>query len=447
MPSLHRRRFLTFGASAAVVALAGCAGTENASPYTDWLPAPDDSMLTAYLNLGLSEQTSKITPLLPLFLPSTNSSEEGRLVPDLSALDQVDEPLLRFPLQTGGRVISFSTLSLAAAGLGYLIDPETPKVGVTELFLANDTVVGTGEIDVSKADASLRAGDEDFLGEVRFEAVDDSGDYTVYQPTADLTGTVAVSDSAVLVADTRSQVQTAIETRHGNHSRATASNDTLQWLFEHAGAGDILVGWLGSVELGDFTWGDREPDLAIDAVSAESDVLSSVQFQPDTREITAEFALQESDVGDTAPSRLASQLGTSGDGSSLSIDGEQVSATATYTEDAIDVDFVEPATPTQTPTVPRGEDLPQKVAAAVPENAFSFSYTEDKGVVRVTFVKEFEADKVTVRAVNSGSETSSTTPEALAYLSVYLGSGSDEVVVIVTVDGVSGAVAREQFPR
>jgi hypothetical protein len=131
---------------------------------------------------------------------------------------------------------------------------------------------------------------------------------------------------------------------------------------------------------------------------------------------------------------------------SISIDGDRLSAEATYQEDVVNVDFVERQTPTQTPTIPDGEDVPQKVAEAVPENAFSFSYKEDKGIVRVNFDKEVEADKVTVRAVNSDSETSSTTPEALTYLTVYLGSGSDEVVVIVTVDGSSGEVARKQFP-
>jgi hypothetical protein len=56
-----------------------------------------------------------------------------------------------------------------------------------------------------------------------------------------------------------------------------------------------------------------------------------------------------------------------------------------------------------------------------------------------------DADEVTVRAVEADSETSTTTPGAVSSLTVYVASGGDEVVVTATVEGVTGAVAREEF--
>jgi len=446
MTDLDRRQFLGFGAASLAVALGGCSGLAGSdSSFTDWVPASGAGTLTAYVDFTVAQKSSKIDPILPLFLPGGNVSSSADLVPDLSALDEVDEPLLRLPLQTGGQVIGVSTLLFAASGLSYLVAPSAPAEGVTELFRANHTVIGTGDIDVQRANEALRTGDSDFLGEVEFEAVTDYGGYTVYTPTADVEGAVAVNEGAVLLAERQSQLQTVIDTRGGTAERAVDSSATFEWLFEVAGSADMLVGWLAPVQLEGFYWGPLEADPASDIVTQDKDVLSSVTFSPETQEIAATLALHDEDMGMLSSSELESQLMV--DEREITVDEEldRVSATTTYTDEALDLQFVEPTDPPPETTAPGGDDLPPPVAEAVPANAFEFEFNEDTGVVRVNFVKEFEADRVTIRAVGTESEASTTTPRPVSFLSVYIAEGGDEVVVTVTVDGVTGEVARKSF--
>lgn len=446
MIPIDRRQFLGLGATTAALALAGCSESTDTSPsYTDWIPTQNEAALTAYIDFNVAKKTSKIDPILPLFLPASDVSTSTELVPNVSELDRIDEPLLRLPLQTGGRVIGVSALWLAASGLSYLIAPGNPAQGVTELFRANNTAVGTGDIDTDRADESLREGREDFLGKIKFEVLREDDEYTIYTPTTDVEGIVAVSESAVLMSDSQTELKTVIETKRREHDRAVQTSDAFEWLFDAAGSADMLVGWLGPVALEEFYWGEMEADPATDVVTQEKDVLSSVTFAPETREVTANLALNNSDGATISSSALATQLGIDRDAVSFADEDGRVSATTTYTDDELDIQFVEPTETPRTTTAPAGEDLPQEVAAAVPEDAFEFEYKEDEGVVRVNFVKEFEADKVTVQAVESRSEASTTTPEPISYLNVYLAAGGDEVVVTVTVDGVTGEVARRSF--
>ncbi|MFD1588190.1 hypothetical protein ACFR9U_14505 [Halorientalis brevis] len=446
MPPCNRRRFLTLGTTTVATALAGCWGTTDSLTYADWIPATDGSILTAYLDLTISQKSSQIDPLLPLFLPSKDSSSATGVAPDFSALNQIDEPLLRLPLQTGGQLIGVSGLSLTASGLSYLVDPTQPTEGVTELFRVNDTVVGTGTIDVSKADESLRAGREDFLGEMKYDVVSEGGNYTIYQPTLDVTGAVAVSESAVLVSDSQRKVQTVIETWQGTHDRAVEENDTVKWLFDTIRSGDMVVGWLGPVHLQDFYWERMDAEPATEIVSQKDDVLSSVTFSPEGRRITAELALQDDGIASLTERQLQTKLGISGTETEMAIDGTRLSATTSYTDDDLDIEYFERTEPTPETTETPQKSPSEAAADAIPDNAFEFSHDEDKGTVRVTFAKKFDADKVTVKAVESDSEASTTTPDPVSYLNVYLAPDGDEVVVTVTVDGETFEVARKVFP-
>jgi hypothetical protein len=119
-----------------------------------------------------------------------------------------------------------------------------------------------------------------------------------------------------------------------------------------------------------------------------------------------------------------------------------VTASATYTEETVDLDFVADETATETSTVPGEASLPASVARAVPEDAFAFTFLEDDALVRVEFTAAFDAETVTLRAVESGYESSTTTPGPVQSLNVYVDPEGDTVTVTVTVDGVSGVVAR-----
>jgi hypothetical protein len=452
--AVTRRQVLALAASGTAGALAGCVGpgdgAEDAA-WTDWLPDARDQVRTAYIDLAVSREVSTVDPLLPLVLPSDGDDDErAAYVPQLSALDEVDDPLLQLPLQTGVQIIAVSTLSLAFAGLGDLVDPATPDDGVTELFLANDTVVGTGTVDAEAAGEALRAGSAGAFGEVRFERVAEDGEYGVYEPVAGEEGVVAVSEDGVVVGDARQEVQQVLDATRGDAERAVES-DGFGALFEAAGAGggDVLVGWEAPVDFSEFAWGDSAVEPAGDLVSAsDDDVVASVSFSPGSGEVAAGLALRSPALDDDdARARLRAELGAASGDSSVSFDGGVASASATYPTDVLDVDFV--AQPTTTPeqtTAPGGDDLPPEVDAAVPDDAFEFVYRPEQGTVRVNFRESIEADSVTIRALEAESETSTSTPEGLTYLTVFVDTEGDVVVVEVTVDGVTGEVAREEIP-
>jgi hypothetical protein len=441
---VNRRRFLGLGAAAAALALAGCAGTRSDATHAAWLPAGEEGVHTAYIDLTLSERTSTIDPLLPLVVPPAEP-DRAELVPDIPSFDRIDDPLIGFPLRTAGQIVGVSALSLAFAGLGDLVDLEDPTRGVTELFVANDAVVGTGDIDVASAEAALRSGTRGPVGENEFERVGEVGGYTYYEPAGDVSGSVAVSESAVLAGDTRAGVQAVIDARNGDGSRAVEENAVFDWLFETAGGGDVAVGWVGTVDLDGFYWGDRGPTEQSGLVSEADSVAASVTFAPDRDEVTAEFALRQPGLSPSRVDRLERRLGTSSDETSLSAGEDRVSVTGTYAAGPLDIDFVEPQT-TRTTTVPGGADVPRAVETAVPPDAFGFEYTAATDRVRVNFRREFGAAEVTVRARESGHETSTTTPVGVTYLTVGVDPAGDEVVVIVTVDGESGVVARTTVP-
>jgi hypothetical protein len=86
------------------------------------------------------------------------------------------------------------------------------------------------------------------------------------------------------------------------------------------------------------------------------------------------------------------------------------------------------------------------VAAVVSEDAFEFNYDAEQNSVRVDFIEDFEADRVTVRTLQSESSRSSTTPGPISSMTVYVHPDGDTVVVTVTVDGTTGEVVRREFP-
>lgn len=449
MRRVTRRRLLELGAAGTVAALGGClgGGGDGEPTYTDWIPASDGRLRVAYADLAVSRDASSIDPLLPLALPSDGGSEPAQFAPQLSGVDDLTDPMLGLPLRTGRSILAAAALSIAVAGLEALVDPAA-STGITELYFVDETAVGTGEIDTERAHESLRAGTEGPFGELRFEVVDDGGEYTTYEPAGEPTAAVAVSDSAVLVADTRERVRAVADAHSGDRTRAVEADGDVEWLFDAAGAGDLVVGWEGPARLEDVTWGDGEtgPAAEVDPVLQRSDVVSTVTFSPEDGEVTAGFALRNPDLGAAAGDRLAARLGESGEDRSVTREDDRLSATATYADDVLDVELVENDRTTRQTTVPGGDDVPPAVASAVPEGAFEFSYDEDKRVLRVNFVEEFEADRVTVTAVESGNEASTSTPGPVTYLSVFVGAEDDVVVVTATVDGETGVVARWELP-
>lgn len=442
MPSLTRRRFVAGSLAAAATTLAGCTSppTDGPEPYAEWLPAKPSGTVTAYIDFTLSEETSQINPVLPLVVPSgSQGGSGGNLAPTLSSLEDIDDPLLTFPLKTGGRVLAGGIITLAVVGLGDLVDPSQPASGMTEVFFADGTTVGMGDLDPEAVGERLRTGPE----QSRFESVGESGDFTRYEFVEGDDGFAAVSETTVVVANSRERVERVLATHRGDREDAAAADETFASLLDATDTGHVLVGWDGPVDLGQFTLGTGGVESAEGVVAESDDVVSSVRFDPDDGELTANLALSAADGVDE--SRFDERLGSASADRSLSVDGNRVTASGTYTEETVDLDFVANEDPATT-TVPSGDDVPPKVAKAVPDDTFEFTFVPEEERVRVDFTAEFEADEVALKAVESGYETSTTTPAPIEYMNVSVDPDSDTVLVVVTVDDASGVVARHEVP-
>jgi hypothetical protein len=349
MDKLGRRRFLAVGLSTTAASIAGCIapGSRDSGAYS-WFPAQSSGTATAYLDYTLSEDTHQINPVLPLILPSNEQDNNGdALASPLSNVDDIPDPLLTFPLEAGGRFLGTAALSLANIGLGQLVDPARPTEGVTELFFANGVTVGMGDIDPSDVSKTLQTGPD----QSRFESVGEDGAYTLYRQQSDDDGFAAVSESAVLVAESRTQLEAVLDTRRGNRENVAEADDTFSNLIDTTDKGHILVGWGAPISLAQFSIGDEPVEPTTTFISADDDVVSSATFEPESGQITTDLAISTADS--VTQDRLDERLGSASADYSLSTDGNQVTASGRYTESTVNINFAADRTASTRPTVSR----------------------------------------------------------------------------------------------
>jgi hypothetical protein len=450
---IDRRRFLELLGCTAAVGTAGClesGGSDSPAP-TDWAPAGADGLTFGYLTLDITETTETdsgaVLQPLPVTYPHSlaETGEERRVRYADETLKNPDDPLLALPVQTGGVLILGIAIALGIPGLGYLADPESDAT-VRDVLRIDETVLALGDIDVERAQSNLEAGGSGpHLGQ-SYEETEEYGEFRLYEPTeavdGDAPGIVAVSPSAALVAGTRDTAVTVIDTAGGDHERAIEESKRFAWLRDAVGDGDLMVGWYGSVDVDGLQFDESGDEMLHDVFRGSDDVLGTLTFAPDENEVTAEIALRNDDLTQRGD-RLQEALGTAADEQSLTVEDDRVTGTATYE----DITF-EPADPESEDEPPTGDDVPEEVAEAVPEDAFSFEYDEEQAAVRVEIAKSFEADEIKAEAVNTDSEVAieGTEMRSGSWVNIYVDPDGDTVRVIVTVDGVSGVVATRDVP-
>ncbi|QSG04998.1 hypothetical protein [Halapricum desulfuricans] len=441
MIELTRRRLLEAGTAATALSVAGCLQSPESGPNTGWFPAGRGRRTMAYLDFGLTQSVSDVDPTIPLFLPSETEGGPTEFVPRLPSADELSDPLVRFPLEAGGQVIAVGILQLAATGLGDLVDPERSGRGITDLFVVDETVIGAGDIDVGRAAESLRSGTDGAFGEVRFTSTGDHDGYTLYESDLEDSVVVALGEDAVVAAGTAADVRTVLETRAGENDRLAATHDTAGWLFDTAGLGNLSVGWINAIDLEEYYWDDQSVSRAAETLGEHEHALATLSFAPERDEVTADIAIADPDFEASVTDRIESRFGSAAVEASTSVDGDRLTVTGTYTDDAIDVEFDERGR-TETPAAPSGEDVPEPVREAVEGGEFTFEHQPENSLVRVNFEGDIDADEVTIRARPSGLESSMSPADSIRYLNVMVESDDREVIVIVTVDDSSGVVAR-----
>lgn len=443
MFEVDRRRFLELGTAGTAAAFAGCLGSDSLPAYTEWVPAADAGVVYAGVEMErVAADNGGQSFQLPFAFPDFGGGNQQQYEADLQGLEDPDDPLLALTTRTVGGLLAGAVIGIGRLGLGTLVDPDDPDDSVERVHAINGTAVVTGEIGAERVERRLESGGSDRPGDIRLEPVEETGGYRLYEAVPDgeqLWG--AVGEGNVLAAQHRSELLGVIESHLGETDRAVESSGPFEWLADTAGEGYLTVGWSGADDITEFHFGDvTEP--VHDVFTAEQHLLASVTFSPADSEMTVDLGMQAPAAGQRRE-QLASAFRGADDEFSSSRSGSELSVTATYDGDTVEFDAVDEDGLEQ---LPEGEDLPAEVDAAVPDSAFEFSYNPDTESVRVEFVEEIDADTVRLQAIESGYELSTTTPSAGMWVEVQVEPTGDEVVAVVTVDGKSGIVAREQFP-
>jgi hypothetical protein len=289
----------------------------------------------ASLDYTLSAESSRINPVLPLILPGDGqTADDTGLETPLSNVDEIRDPLLRFPFQTGGSIIGAGALSLALIGLGKLADPARSTEDVTELVISNQATIGKGDLDTDHVDELLKTGPE----RTQFDVVGERDEFTLYGSGPEIDAFVAVSETSVVVADSRKQVTAVLDARYGDRTHIGAGDNTFASLLNTTNSGHVQVGWEPPIDLDQHTIVADDDASPSSVISTDDSVVSSVSFHPGDNEVTADLTLDAADR--VAPTPVENQLGAASSERSLSIENYRVAASATYPASRLALEFV-----------------------------------------------------------------------------------------------------------
>lgn len=336
---LTRRQALQLGGVATVVAVAGCLGdddtTGDAPAYAGSVPAIDDEVVIIYIDIeGLDE------------LEDEFDDEDDQLPGDDDEFDEED-PLLVLPLASAFVFLFVAGFAFMGTGLDGLLDEEQDdemETSASEMYLANDALVVGGTIDTDEVHDALTDVPEDDFMAVQYEQVDETGGYAFYEPTDGGTERVlAVSDDKILLGDTRAEIDPVVETDAGDREPAVEEYDTFEWLLSTASEAHMaFAGYspdgFDEDDPGEFDEDQLEEDEEFEEFEGANGIASSLTFGDS--EIDATLAAEFDDLSDETRADIEELLDTEtadlAEDYSVEFDGDRVTISATYAEDALD---------------------------------------------------------------------------------------------------------------
>ena len=361
----HSRRRFLLGVGATTAALAGCINGDDDSDdpadddqphpepdYARWLP-DEEWLYLGYVDLDVE--------------PAQDGVE-------IAVDEEVEDPLVTFPLTAGSTTIGLFSISLGVANLFELLeDDEAFESEASSLLVVNGTLVIEGTFDTDELHERLEDG---------FTTYEQDGTihgYDRYKPVEvpeEFEGApeVAISEDAVLVGEETDRLERIVATGDGERESATET-DTVEWLAGQVGAGDVAFGHIGQVPEAEFDMAELfgengfEGELLFQPADGE-DVLASVAFEQDQETAQARFGLVADELDEETRETVDTEFGTRGEETTIDIDDDRVSATAVYDVDAITVETDEP----------QREDLSEAEATElVPPDALSYRYEPPVG--------------------------------------------------------------------
>lgn len=331
-----RRQFL-LGLGVATAGMAGCLSSGDSKadpsptdeptagsfdvtselPYGEWLTAADDGLFFAYASLAD----------LPL-----QGGSDGRLD------ESLEDPLVAYPLLMNQIAVGLGQLQLSFAGLTRAIDPEsTSDSTVREVTVVNKTVVAEGTFVTDKLDRLLTDPTDETWG-IAYEKSDIIDGYDQYEPAKipesfdDDPPVVALTDEIIVVSPETDRLEQIVAGENGTQSRIYETDATVAQLLAQAGAGDLVVGEIGSSNDGSFDIRDafdREPQFE---PRSSEDVVAALEFGPNGDSLEARFALAADDLKKNRREGIKTAFGTAAvdDSGSITVNGDYITASGTY---------------------------------------------------------------------------------------------------------------------
>ncbi len=296
--------------------------------YSRWM-TPDEagSIAFAYLDWARIEALA------------TGGSRDPEAVEEDESDAVRNDPMHAYPmvgLETVVLVLGQAVTRYGLAGLVGAGDPGRPDELASKaerILVTPDVLVAEGTILPGEIGDRLTR-DPVTAAPTGMERADDIGAYDVY---TDDEIAVAVADDGVLFelgsggpAGSTTTLESAIDARHGDVDRAVDVSESVAWLTGTAGHGHVAVGTYrdpGAVvdEPGE---GGGANDTNVEALADATGLVSSITYEDvETANGSLAAIVPEPDVG-----ALEASVGSSADERSIDVDGELVSATASWAD-------------------------------------------------------------------------------------------------------------------
>lgn len=253
---------------------------------------------------------------------------------------QEDEPLISQDLlietpAIGLFIFGFLSLELATTGLGELATISSTadfESTVTEVYLVNDTLVLSGDIDRAEISETLQTVREGTFQQP-FTKVDTVSGFALYQPeSASDTEpeTYAVGEDTIIRGDTRVGVERMIEAVNGAVSSTAETYDDFAWALSAAGHGDVVLGGYNSEGFNTGSDENQTTEGPLSDIEAPvPGMVSSMTFESDGVAAETAFVFQETPDSEVR-SRIHAALGGQADEVTYTYDGRYMLLTGSY---------------------------------------------------------------------------------------------------------------------
>ena len=311
--AVTRRRALQAGVAGLGIALAGCLGDDDTDGIGGSGEIPD---YASFVPLAPHEDTDEeFASAIALDVEAFDelADEEADSDPGEGEDELPEDPLIAIPVSGAASILLFALFGLGTTGLDGLVDEDEREAfdsEVGQMLLSGGGLALTGEFVRDEIDETLTTVPEDDLFGIEFERVDERSGYEIYEPAQsdpDDSTQVAVGETELFVGgEDPEALETTLDTAVGDQAPAHEQFDSFEWLLRTAGGGAM-------------TFTTYTPDTTLDELEDEDDE-------------------GEEDLDDELFDDFDELTGATGFASTVSFDGETVTATSAFTFEELDDD-------------------------------------------------------------------------------------------------------------